>query len=49
MAWGLFPLWFAAAGLALNEVGWLIAIYPAVWGLSQIGTGVWSAASDASR
>lgn len=42
MAWGLFPLWFAAAGLALNEVGWLIAIYPAVWGLSQIGTGVWS-------
>ena len=42
MAWGLFPLWFAAAGLALDEVGWLIAIYPAVWGLSQIGTGIWS-------
>ena len=42
MAWGLFPLWFAAAGLGLDEVGWLVAIYPAVWGVSQIGTGVWS-------
>jgi MFS family permease len=42
MAWGLFPLWFAAAGLSLAQTGWLVAIYPAVWGMSQIGTGVWS-------
>ncbi|MEZ5455366.1 MAG: MFS transporter [Lysobacteraceae bacterium] len=42
MAWGLFPLWFAAAGIPLAQIGGLVAIYPAVWGLSQIGTGLWS-------
>ena len=29
MAWGLFPLLFAASGLGLGEVGALAAIYPA--------------------
>ena len=42
MAWGLFPLAFAAAGLSLAEVGTLAAIYPAVWGLAQIFTGALS-------
>ncbi len=42
MAWGLFPLVFAAAGLGLAEIGWLAALYPAVWGLSQLGTGALS-------
>ena len=42
MAWGLFPLVFAAAGLELDRIGWLAAIYPAVWGLCQLGTGAWS-------
>lgn len=42
MAWGLFPLWFVAAGIPLAQVGGLVAIYPAIWGLSQIGTGLWS-------
>ncbi len=42
MAWGLFPLIFAAAGLGLAEVGWLAALYPAVWGLAQLGTGALS-------
>jgi MFS family permease len=42
MAWGLFPLVFAAAGASLLQVGWLAALYPAVWGLAQIGTGAWS-------
>ncbi len=32
MAWGLFPLFFAMAGLNLKQIGWLAAIYPAVWG-----------------
>jgi hypothetical protein len=32
MAWGLFPMIFAAAGLDLAEIGTLAAIYPAVWG-----------------
>lgn len=42
MAWGLFPLYFALAGLSLGEVSVLAAIYPAVWGLSQLGTGALS-------
>jgi MFS family permease len=42
MAWGLFPLVFAAAGMTLAEVGTLAAIYPAVWGLAQIVTGALS-------
>jgi len=28
MAWGLFPLLFAAAGVSLKRIGWLAAIYP---------------------
>lgn len=42
MAWGLFPLVFAAAGMSLAEIGTLAALYPAVWGLLQIFTGAWS-------
>lgn len=43
MAWGLFPLFFAASGLSLEQIGWLAALYPAVWGVGQLLTG---AASD---
>ena len=39
MAWGLFPLVFAAAGMSLTQIGILAAIYPSVWGISQIFTG----------
>ena len=42
MAWGLFPLVFAAAGMSLAQVGMLAAIYPAVWGVAQIFTGALS-------
>ncbi len=42
MAWGLFPLIFAGAGLGLVEIGWLAALYPAVWGASQLVTGALS-------
>jgi len=42
MAWGLFPLLYAAVGLSLAEIGWLAAIYPAVWGLGQLFTGALS-------
>jgi MFS family permease len=42
MAWGLFPLFFAAQGMSLAEVGELAAIYPGVWGLSQLFTGALS-------
>ena len=39
LAWGLFPLIFAAAGLGLYEIGFLAGLYPAVWGLAQLVTG----------
>jgi MFS family permease len=42
MAWGLLPLFYAAAGLSIAEVGVLAAVYPAVWAVGQIGTGAWS-------
>jgi MFS family permease len=42
MAWGLFPLVFMAAGMSLAEVGLLAAIYPTVWGVAQLVTGVLS-------
>jgi MFS family permease len=42
MAWGLFPLFFAAARLPMEQIGVLAAIYPATWGLAQLATGAWS-------
>jgi len=42
LSWGLFPLYFAAAGLDIVHIGWLVAVYPAVWGLGQLGTGALS-------
>jgi MFS family permease len=42
MAWGLFPLYFAAAGIGLKQIGTVAAIYPAIWGIAQLFTGAWS-------
>src|SRR5207249_1079273 len=42
LAWGLFPLFFAAAGLSLDRIGMLAAIYPATWGVVQLATGALS-------
>lgn len=39
MAWGLFPILFASAGLGLKDIGWLAAVYPASWGVLQLFTG----------
>ena len=42
LAWGLFPLFFAAAGLSVAEIGVVSFTYPAVWGLLQLWTGALS-------
>ncbi len=42
LAWGLFPLLFAAAGLSVTRIGVLVALYPAVWGVGQLLTGALS-------
>ncbi len=42
LAWGLFPLYFAAAGLGVEQIGVLAAVYPATWGIVQLWTGALS-------
>jgi MFS family permease len=42
MAWGLFPLFFAAAQMTVGQIGTLAAVYPATWGIVQLFTGAWS-------
>jgi len=42
MAWGLFPLFFAAAHLSVERIAVLAATYPAVWGVCQLFTGALS-------
>ena len=42
LAWGLFPVLFAAAGISVARIGVLAALYPAVWGLGQLVTGALS-------
>lgn len=39
LAWGLVPLYLAAHGASLTEVGIVAAVYPAVWGAGQLLTG----------
>ncbi|MDW5609374.1 MULTISPECIES: MFS transporter [Mycolicibacterium] len=42
LAWGLFPILFASAGLSVGSIGVLAALYPAVWGVGQLVTGALS-------
>jgi MFS family permease len=42
LAWGLVPLFLAAHGAGVGEIGLVAGVYPAVWGLGQIWTGHWS-------
>ena len=39
VSWGLFPLLFAAHGLPIERIAFLVALYPAVWGAGQLLTG----------
>ena len=42
LAWGLAPLYLAAHGASVTEVGIVAAVYPAVWGMGQLATGALS-------
>lgn len=42
MAWGLFPIYFTAAGLTVGQIGTIVAVYPAAWGIFQLFTGTLS-------
>jgi MFS family permease len=39
LAWGLAPLYLAANGASVGEIGIVAGIYPGIWGLAQLGTG----------
>ncbi|MFM7007185.1 MAG: MFS transporter [Flavobacteriales bacterium] len=39
MIWGLFPILLLSKGFSVTEMAQIIAIYPSVWGLSQLFTG----------
>ncbi|MEP7223740.1 MAG: MFS transporter, partial [Actinomycetota bacterium] len=39
LAWGLAPLYLAANGATIAEVGVVAGIYPGVWGAGQLFTG----------
>jgi MFS family permease len=42
VSWGLFTLYFASFNLNVNEIGFLKALHPAIWGILQLGTGTLS-------
>jgi len=42
LAWGLVPLFLAAHGAGVGDIGLVAAIYPGVWSVAQIVTGHWS-------
>ena len=39
MAWVIFPILLATKGFTIGEIGFVTAIYPAVWGIGQLITG----------
>jgi len=42
LAWGLVPLFLAAHGAGVGQIGLVAAVYPGVWSVAQIGAGHWS-------
>lgn len=42
LAWGLLPVVMLGEGLTTVQIGVVAAVYPAVWGIAQLGTGAWS-------
>lgn len=39
MVWGLLPLLLATKDFPLSQIGIIVSVYPAVWGLGQLVTG----------
>jgi MFS family permease len=40
MLWGILPVILSSKGFTLTQIASIIAIYPIVWGISQLGTGI---------
>jgi len=39
MVWGIFPILLAQKNFSIEQIGIIVATYPAVWGLGQLFTG----------
>jgi MFS family permease len=39
VSWGLFTLYFASLNISINDIGFLKALHPGVWGALQLVTG----------
>jgi MFS family permease len=39
LAWGLLPILLASKGFSIAQIGTVTAVYPVVWGISQLFTG----------
>ena len=39
VSWGLFTLYFASFGISVNDIGFLKALHPGIWGVLQLVTG----------
>ena len=39
VSWGLFTLYFASFGVSVNDIGFLKALHPGIWGVLQLVTG----------
>lgn len=39
MVWGLFPMLLAGLKFDLEDIGLIVSVYPAVWGIGQLFTG----------
>jgi MFS family permease len=39
VSWGLFTLYFVGFGTSVNEIGFLKALHPGIWGVLQLVTG----------
>ncbi len=40
MIWGLFPILLASLNFNIKQIGTIVAVYPMVWGLGQLFTGI---------
>ncbi|WKK66722.1 MFS transporter [Lutimonas zeaxanthinifaciens] len=39
MVWGIFPILLASLNFDLEQIGIIVSVYPAVWGIGQLVTG----------
>ncbi|HEU4444810.1 MAG TPA: MFS transporter [Nitrososphaeraceae archaeon] len=39
VSWGLLTLYFASLSISINDIGFLKALHPGVWGILQLATG----------